>query len=294
MKISLGPIPYHWEQSRIQQFYRDVALLPVDIVYLGETVCSKRRSMRWEDWCRVAHQLSDAGKEVVFSTLALMEAESELSSLGRIAGNGRWLVEANDMAAVHLMAGRVSFVIGPHINIYNDEALAFLQGQGACRWVVPVEIGRLQLEHILCRCTQDIATEIFAYGRLPLAFSARCFGARAHDRGKDDCEFVCMNYPDGLMLNTRDGDPFLVINGIQIQSARTHNMLGHLDELQAAGVDIIRIQPHADGMEEVILTFREVMDGVKTAPQGIQQLECIQSQGCSDGYWRQQAGMNWL
>lgn len=294
MKISLGPIPYHWKPARIQQFYREAADLPVDIVYLGETVCSKRRSMGWEDWYRIAQQLADAGKEVALSTLALMEAESELSYLRRITANDRWLVEANDMSAVRLLAPGSSFVIGPHINIYNDRALAFLQGLGACRWVVPVEIGRQQLEHILRQRPPGMTTEILAYGRLPLAFSARCFSARAHNRGKDECEFVCGDYPEGLMLNTRDGDPFLVINGIQIQSAKIHNLLGHLDELQAAGVDIIRILPQAEGMQEVVMTFREVMDGGVTVPRGLQQLERIQPQGCSDGYWRQQPGMDWL
>ena len=293
MKLSLGPVPYHWDPARIKQFYREVADWPVDIVYLGETVCSKRRSVRLEDWCQIAGQLAGTGKEAVLSTLALTEAESELSALERITANGRWRIEANDMAAVHLMAGRASFVIGPHINIYNDKALAFLHGLGAGRWVVPVELGCRQLGHILEQRPRGLEAELIAFGRLPLAFSARCFSARAHDRGKDDCGFICGNYPDGLPLNTRDGDPFLLINGIQIQSARSQNLIYDLEELQGSGVNIIRIVPQHDGMRDIILAFRRVLDGSVTADEGMQQLVRTQPHGCSNGYWRQQAGMEW-
>ena len=292
MKISLGPIPYHWEPARIKQFYREVADLPLDIVYLGETVCSKRRPLHWDAWCQIAEQLTAAGKETVFSTLALSEAESELAALGRITGNGYWRVEANDMAAVYLLA-HSSFVIGPHINIYNDRALAFLHGLGGSRWVVPVEIGQHQLEHILRQRPAGMQTEVIAFGRLPLAFSARCFSARAHDRGKDECDFICGDYPDGLSLNTRNGDPFLHINGIQIQSARTHNLIAHLEELQGIGVDIIRVLPQLNGIREIIPAFRHVLDGTITPQQGMQQLALFQTTGFSDGYWRQQAGMDW-
>jgi hypothetical protein len=41
MKISLGPIHYYWSKEDIEQFYRSAEQWPVDIVYLGETVCAK-------------------------------------------------------------------------------------------------------------------------------------------------------------------------------------------------------------------------------------------------------------
>src|SRR3546814_4678787 len=39
-------------------------------------------------------------------------------------------------------------------------------------------------------------TEVFAYGRMPLAFSARCFTARHRNIPKDNCQYVCMDHPD--------------------------------------------------------------------------------------------------
>lgn len=54
-------------------------------------------------------------------------------------------------------------------------------------------------------------------GRLLLSFSACCFTARALDVAKDQCDFRCIEYPDGMPLATREGKPFLRIDGIQIQ-----------------------------------------------------------------------------
>jgi len=80
-KLSLGPILYYWSREQVIDFYKSISGAPVDVVYLGETVCSKRRLMRFDDWMDVADMLEKSGKQVVLSTLTLLEANSELASL---------------------------------------------------------------------------------------------------------------------------------------------------------------------------------------------------------------------
>ena len=63
MKLALGPLHYHWPRDTVLGFYRAVALTPVDIVYLGETVCSRRRELTPADWLGIAGMLSLADKE---------------------------------------------------------------------------------------------------------------------------------------------------------------------------------------------------------------------------------------
>lgn len=262
MKISVGPLLYLWERDAALQFYAELCDAPVDIVYLGEVVCSKRRLLRREDWLEIAQALTAAGKEVVVSTLALIEAESELSSLSRLVGNTAGLVEANDYAAVNALAGR-DFVAGPHLNVYNEATLALLAGLGARRWVAPVELALATIATLSENRPAGMQFELFAYGRLPLAFSARCFTARKYRRAKDECEFICRQHPDGLTLYSREDQPFLTLNGIQTQSAAVQNLHPQLNAIRLAGVDIVRLSPQSSDFLSVVQAFRDTIDGAQ-------------------------------
>jgi collagenase-like PrtC family protease len=122
MKISLGSILYYWSKETVLDFYEQIANSAVEIVYLGETVCAKRKALKTGDWIELARHLSQKGKQVVLSTLALIEAESDLKTLQRLCENGEFLIEANDLGAVQLLKGK-PFVAGHAINIYNSRTL---------------------------------------------------------------------------------------------------------------------------------------------------------------------------
>lgn len=144
LKLALGPLHYYWPRETVLAFYQRMAATPVDIVYLGETVCSRRHELRAADWLTIAEQLRDAGKEVVLSTQVLIESEADLQTMRRIAGNDAFLVEANDMGAAHCRAPR-AFVAGPHLNVYNPVALELIARLGATRWVMPLEMAKTDL-----------------------------------------------------------------------------------------------------------------------------------------------------
>lgn len=286
MKLSLGPLQYFWPRERVLAFYRDAAGWPVDIVYLGETVCSKRRELRTRDWIDLAHELRGAGKEVVLSSLALIEAESELGVVARLVEQGGGWVEANDLSAVQLCRTKgVPFVAGPSLNVYNHRTLAMLVEDGLRRWVPGVEQGRVLIDEMRAGYTADGAAmpelEVIAWGRLPLSYSARCFTARALDVAKDDCGFRCIDYPDGLPLATRDGRAFLRINGVQIQGEEVTDLAPELPSLRALGVDVLRLYPQTDAMHDVVAHF----DQARRAPLPPPAL------GRRNGYWHGEPGM---
>jgi len=199
MKISLAAVPYFWSAEVYRSFYQQVASSAVDIVYLGESVCSKRRSMKYEDWLEIALQLTQAGKQVVLTTLTLLEAESELKYLTRISTQKEYLVEANDMAAIQVASeNKNPFVAGTAINVYNNQSLGILQKLGMSRWNIPVELGRHDLLPMISKAKEmEVETEYQIFGRMPLAYSARCFTARhlnrSHIIGLNQIFFLCRN-----------------------------------------------------------------------------------------------------
>lgn len=285
MKLALGPLLTYWPRETTLAFYAMLEDAPVDIVYLGETVCSRRHELRLSDWLAIAARLRDCGKQVVLSTQVLIESGADVTLLHKIARNAEFRVEANDMGAVHCLADKVPFVAGPHLNVYNLPTLQWLASLGAERWVMPLEMGRDDLALILRERPANVQTEVFAFGRMPLAFSARCFTARHRNLPKDDCQFSCLQYPDGLLMRTREDESFLVLNGTQTQSARVYSLLGELDAMRALGVDVVRVSPQSQHTLDILQAFDAVLKGTQSAAQAEQAIAAYLPERACNGYW---------
>ncbi|AGX86275.1 U32 family peptidase [Candidatus Symbiobacter mobilis] len=294
MHIALGPLLYYWPRQDVLRFYAAVAQSCVDIVYLGEAVCSRRHELRLADWLALAQELRQAGKEVVLSTQVLLESGSDVAAMRKVVENGVFLVEANDMGAVGCLHGQGPFVAGPHLNIYNLPTLQWMVRAGAQRWVVPLEMGQADLALVLSEGGATVQTEVFAFGRLPLAFSARCFTARHYDVPKDDCRFRCIDHPDGLLVRTREDAPFLVLNGIQTQSDHVHSLLGECMQLRAMGVHAVRVSPQSQHTLRIVELFRTVIDGNTPVVDAMEEVTTLMGGRPCNGYWYGKPGMEWV
>lgn len=290
-RLTLGPLLYYWPRDRVHEFYEQAADSPVDTVHLGEAVCGKRHEVRFEDWLAIGRKLADRGKEVVLSTCELIESEADLRVMRRVTGNGLFMVEANDLGAVNLLAGKGDFVAGPYLNMYSCLSMDFYRRQGAVRWVAPIELGAGGIGEILRDYAEEIETEVFAYGRIPLAISARCFTARYNNESKDECGFRCIEHADGMLLSTQDDQPFLTLNGLQTQSAQVHNLADSIEQLRALGIDRLRISPQSAGTFDVIRLFDEVAAGALAGDEALKRMQQWAPSGHCNGYWHGRPGL---
>ncbi len=257
-RLALGPLLFHWPARKRRDFYLRIAdEAAVDTVYLGEVVCSKRESEFALVRGEVIERLQAAGKQVVLSTLALVTTPAEVEAIGAAAAGGL-LVEANDVAAVQLLAGR-PFVVGPYINVFNEGARDFVIGRGAVRIVLPVEMPAKSIA-IVAGGDARAEYEVQVFGRQPLSVAMRCYHARAHDRTKDHCQLVCGLDADGLAARTIDGSDILTVNGTQTLTHGHAVLLAELDLLRAAGVRHFRLSPHDLDMVKVAALYRDVLD----------------------------------
>ena len=291
MHISLGPLLYCWQKQQVTDFYQQVAASQIPLVYLGEAVCSRRRELKWGDYLELARMLKQAGKEVVISTLALIEAPSEYTELKRQVDNGEFMVEANDMAAVYLAnEHKLPFVCGASINNYNRASLDILQRFGMQRFVMPVELSKAWLSQVIQQ-KPSFEVEVLGHGYLPLAHSARCFTARHKQLTKDHCETVCREYSKGLVAQTQEQQPLLRLNGIQTQSASCLDLRSEITTMAKMGVDVFRVSPSSF---DCITTASALVDAINT-PENAQHFAIssdanLERTQCN-GYWFGEAGL---
>lgn len=293
-ELTLGPVLFNWKPEEWRDFYFRIAdEAPVNSVCVGEVVCSKRSSFTTPYIPEVVERLTAAGKEVIFSSLSLIMSRHDMSLIHDVIGMEDVLIEANDVSVLSLLNNR-PHVVGPLVNVYNEGALRFLQSNGAIRVTLPVEMSLRSIAALNAEVTGGPELEVFAYGRLPLAISARCYHARAHGLRKDSCQYVCGYDRDGMDVDTLNDEPFLVVNGLQTLSRTCVNLLTAVPELIGAGVKRFRLSPQSWDMVTVSKVFRDVLDEAIDTQTGSEQLEEVMPEvNLSNGYIHGREGINY-
>ncbi len=291
-QLTLGPVLFNWEADKWRDFYFKIAdEAPVNTVYLGEVVCSKRQPFIAPVLPEVIERLTSSGKEVILSSLALVMTKRERKLVQDLCTDSELMIEANDMSAVSHLSGR-PFVVGPFINVYNEDTMTFLNRKGAQTFCLPQELPSNRIE-TLSKHAQSLGaeTETQIYGRVPLALSARCYHARAHGLTKDNCQFICKEDPNGMELDTMDDQHFMTVNGIQTMSYTCLNLVQHLDKLQNMGISRLRLSPQDCNMAAVASIFNKTLSKEMETPEANHKLaEITPDLPFSDGFFTGECG----
>ncbi|SDD86479.1 ubiquinone anaerobic biosynthesis protein UbiV [Ruegeria marina] len=291
-KLTLGPIAYHWPAEMRRDFYTRIAdEAPVDEVYLGEVICSKRAPFQEADLPATIERLERAGKTVILSSLAEVMLTRERKATADLAALEAPEIEINNAAGL-FARGKRPHRIGPFMNAYNEVTIAWMASQGATHVSLPAEMPAPAIA-AAAGAARDLGlgVEVQVFGRASLAVSARCYHARAHGRTKDNCQFVCENDDDGMPLRTTDNRPILRVNGIQTQSESYVDLLPETARLIEVGVTHLRLMPQAADMVAVASAFRGVVDGTHD----LLEAEAGLHQACggnsfSNGFYHGEAG----
>lgn len=194
--LVLGPVPYLWDPAAWRDFYHRIAdEADVDTVVVGETVCSKRLHFFDALLDGVVDRLVGAGKSVRLASLALVTLGRELQLSRRLAGRGL-PVEVSELSAHAAMTGQ-GHTMGPLVNVYNAATARVLARGCATSICLPPELP-LAAVHAIAGAVPEIGFEVQAFGRVPLAISARCAHARVKGQTRIIVASAAARTPTGL------------------------------------------------------------------------------------------------
>lgn len=291
MELTVGPVLFEWKRDEMIRFYKEVEQMDVDRVYIGEVVCTKKRALRLDDIAAIKDGLEKAGKKVTLSSLAVVSNDEELDftrSLVSLASS----VEANDMSVLNIVDPLVREVFaGPHITTYNAPSLEFLLSIGVSRAALPVELPRDAVAYNIKNT--GIFAEVFAHGKVPLAFSWRCYTSRAYGLSKTECRHDCANFPDGMELKNVDGVPVFTVAGTTLLSADTYTLVEQVEDLRSIGVKALRVSPQSKGTALVADVFRRRIDGAIGPEEGLAELAATAERFCN-GWYMGGAGKDYI
>ena len=121
---------------------------------------------------------------------------------------------------------------------------------GAQRVVLARELSLPEIAEIRARVSKELELETFGHGAMCVSYSGRCLLSNymtGRDSNRGACAQPC-RYQYALMEEKRPGEYFPVFEdekGTYIMNSRDMCMIDHLDDLQSAGVDCIKLEGRA-------------------------------------------------
>lgn len=95
-------------------------------------------------------------------------------------------------------------------------------------------------------------------------------------------------------MNTREGQAFLTINGIQTMSYGCQSLLAHHQDIASIGVNMLRLSPQLTDMPRIIELHRAVLDNQLDSVSALEELQELSYGNLVDGYWHGQPGIEAL
>lgn len=200
-----------------------------------------------------------------------------------------------DLGAASLLpqyAPHVALHVSTQASVANAAAARVWHGLGAKRVVCAREMSLAEITQMRADVPSDLEIEAFVHGAQCMAVSGRCLISSyltGRSGNKGNCTQPC-RWHYALEEEKRPGEFFPVeedAHGSFIMNAKDLNMLAHVGELVAAGVDSLKIEGRnkkAFYVAAVVNAYRRVLDGsdpASVAPE----LEAVSHRPYSTGFY---------
>ncbi|MEG0070395.1 MAG: U32 family peptidase [Raoultibacter sp.] len=182
----------------------------------------------------------------------------------------------SDLGALRLArryAPEVSCHVSTQASCANAEAAMAWYEMGARRIVCAREMSLTDIATMRAAIPDDLELEVFVHGAMCMAVSGRCLISdylTGRSGNKGHCTQPC-RWSYTLEEEKRPGEHFPIEEddrGTYIMNSKDMNMLAHLDDLRAAGVDSLKIEGRnkkAFYVATVVNAYRQVLDGADPA-----------------------------
>ncbi len=182
----------------------------------------------------------------------------------------------SDLGALRLArqyAPHCEYHVSTQASVSNAQAALAWYEMGARRVVCAREMSLAEIAALKAALPADMKVETFAHGSMCMAVSGRCLissylTGRSGNRGH--CTQPC-RWMYTLEEEKRPGQHFPIEEdetGTFIMNAQDMNMLAHVREMEAAGIDSIKIEGRnkkAFYVATIVNAYRQVLDGADPA-----------------------------
>nr|WP_232050855.1 U32 family peptidase [Arabiibacter massiliensis] len=220
-----------------------------------------------------------AGSKAYAAVNALMDADDLAALPAYLEALDEAQVDAlivSDLGAFSLArkhAPHVELHVSTQAGVMNAEAARMWHELGASRVVCAREMSVADIARMRADAPRELELEAFVHGAMCMAVSGRCLLSSAmagRSGNKGHCAQPC-RWSYALVEEQRPGEFYPVeedVRGTYVMNAQDLNMLAHLDDLVAAGVDSLKIEGRnkkAFYVATVVHAYRAVLDGADPA-----------------------------
>ena len=206
-----------------------------------------------------------------------------------LPGLAEYLIALEEMAvdavifsdpAVYVISKKVAPKLALHIStqtsLTNWQAIRFWQEMGISRVILARELSLEEIAAIRRQVTVEL--EAFVHGAMCVSYSGRCLLSNfmvGRGANQGDCAQAC-RWRYALMEEKRPGQYYPILEdeyGSYILNSKDLNMLAHLPELAAAGVNSLKIEGRMKSVHyvaTVVKSYRQALDAYHADPDGYQ------------------------